>query len=50
MADYGEGLLEEDEANMANMTLMMSSDPTSFEEAIKSLKWRLSMDEEIKCI
>lgn len=44
---FGESLSEEDEENMA---LMMSSDPTSFEEAVKSLKWRLTMDEEIKSI
>lgn len=47
MTDYtsGEDLSEEDEANMA---LMMSSDPTSFEEAIKSSKWKLAMDEHRK--
>jgi len=48
-ADYvfGEGLSEEDEANMA---FLIISDPVNFEEAVKSPKWRLAMDEEIKSI
>lgn len=49
MRDYtcGEDLSEEDEANMA---LMVSPDPTSFEEAVTTSKQRLAMDEEIKSI
>ena len=48
-ADYvfDEGLSEEDETNM---TFFMISDPVNFEEAVKSPKWRLVMDEEIKSI
>lgn len=41
----GKGLSEEDEE--ANMAFFMVSDPVNFEEAVKSLKWRLAMDEEI---
>lgn len=49
MSDYasGEGLSEEDEATLA---LMVSYDPTHFEEAVKSKKWKLAMDEEINSI
>jgi len=32
------------------MTFFMISDPVNFEEAVKSPKWRLVMDEEIKSI
>ncbi|KAI4336284.1 hypothetical protein L6164_014828 [Bauhinia variegata] len=35
---------------MTSTTLIMSSDPSSFEDAVKSSKWRLAMDEEIKSI
>ncbi|KAJ8748036.1 hypothetical protein K2173_011857 [Erythroxylum novogranatense] len=35
----GEGLLEEDEANMVNMAIMMTSDPTSFEKVKIGVKW-----------
>lgn len=47
-SDYesGEGLSEEE----TNMAFMVSSDPTTFEEAIKNTIWRLAMDEEIKSI
>ncbi|KAF2293462.1 hypothetical protein GH714_022661 [Hevea brasiliensis] len=44
----GEGLSEEDEANM--MAYLVISDPTSYEEAVKERKWRLAMDEEIRSI
>ena len=49
LADYnsGEGLSEEDEENM---TFLMIADPVNFEEALKSSKWRLATDEEIKSI
>ena len=49
LADYNsnEGLSKEDEKNM---TFLMISDPVNFEEAVKSRKWRLAMDEEIKFI
>ena len=46
-ADYtfGEALSEEDDANKA---LLMISDPTSFEEAVKTPQLKQAMDEEIK--
>ena len=49
LADYNssEGLSKEDEKNMA---FLMISEPVNFEEAAKSPKWRLIMDEEIKSI
>ena len=45
--NFGEGLYEEDEKNM---TFLMISDLVNFEEAVKSSKCRLVMDEEIKSI
>ena len=45
--NFGEGLFEEDEENMAFLVI---SDPVNFEEALKSSKWRLATDEEIKSI
>lgn len=48
--DYvsGEDLgLSDDESNIA---LIVSSDPLSFEEAVKNTSWRLAMDNEIKSI
>jgi hypothetical protein len=50
MRDYvsGEGLSEEEiELNMAIVT---SDDPLSYEEAVKSYKWREAMDAEIESI
>ena len=32
------------------MALLMISNPVNFEKAVKSPKWRLAMDEEIKSI
>lgn len=48
MNDYvsGEGL-SDDEAHLA---IMVSTDPLSFEEAVKSKNWKLSMDNEIQSI
>ena len=50
MDDYvsGEGLSEEE--NEANMALMVTLDPLSFDEAVKNSKWRLAMDSEIEAI
>jgi hypothetical protein len=48
--DYvtGEGFSDEDiEVNMAQI---VSADPSSFEEAKKSSKWRLAMDAEMQAI
>ncbi|KAL2237777.1 UNVERIFIED_CONTAM: Retrovirus-related Pol polyprotein from transposon TNT 1-94 [Sesamum indicum] len=52
MTDYtsGEELSEDDEENMTSIALVVSSDPTSIEDVVKSSKWRLVMDEEIKFI
>ena len=49
MIDYemGEGLFKEDETNLA---FFMFTDPISFEEALKSAKWRALMDSKIKSI
>ena len=49
MDDYesGEGLSQEDEANMV---LFATVDPVHFEEAVKSQKWKVAMDDEIKAI
>lgn len=49
MDDYesGEGLSQEDEANMV---LFATADPVHFEEAVKSQKWRVAMNDEIKAI
>jgi hypothetical protein len=50
MNDYvtGEGFSDEDiEVNMAQI---VSADPSSFEEAKKSSKWRLAMDAEMQAI
>lgn len=51
-ADYtsGEGISDEDESHLLNMALITTTDPTSFEEAVKSSKWRQAMDEEIRAI
>lgn len=50
MRDYvsGEGLSEEE--NEINMAVVTSTDPMHFEEAVKSSKWRMAMDSEIKTI
>lgn len=52
MTDYksGEGLSKDDEVNMTSISLIVSFNPTSFEDEVKSSKWRLAMDEEIKSI
>ncbi|XP_047159377.1 uncharacterized protein LOC124829844 [Vigna umbellata] len=42
----GEGLSE----NETHMALMVSNDPTCFEEVVKDLNWRWAMDEEIQSI
>ena len=51
MRDYesGEGLSEEEE-NMTNMAMFAGADPISFEEAVKSEKWRNAMNLELESI
>ena len=50
MRDYvsGEGLSEEE--NELHMALVAPADPLSYEEAVKSSKWRQAMDAEIRSI
>ncbi|KAF2287248.1 hypothetical protein GH714_039440 [Hevea brasiliensis] len=48
LLSVGEGLSDEDETNM--MAHLVISDPTDYEEAVKSKKWRMAMDDEIKSI
>ena len=50
MEDYvsGEGLFEKEENNL--LMFVASNDPMSFEEAIKSPKWREAMDLEVKVV
>jgi hypothetical protein len=50
MRDYvsGEGLSEEE--TELNMAIVTSNDPVSYEEAVKSYKWREAMDTEIESI
>lgn len=43
-------IYEEEEVHMVNMVEVNSSDPTTYEEAEKCLKWRKAMDEEMKSI
>jgi len=42
----GEGISED----KGHMALMVSTDPLSYEEVVKSENWRLAMDDEIKSI
>jgi len=50
MRDYvsGEGLSEEE--TELNMAIVTSGDPVSYEEAVKSYKWREAMDAEMESI
>lgn len=50
MQDYesGEGLSEEEDAN--NLVMFTCADPVTFEEAVKSAKWRDAMNVEIEAI
>lgn len=50
MRDYetGEGISEED--NEAHLTMFATTDPTHFEDAVKSEKWRRAMDLEMEAI
>lgn len=48
--DYITGNEAEEDEDIVNMVEMNSTDPVTFEEAEKSLKWREAMDEEIKAI
>jgi hypothetical protein len=52
MQDYesGEGISEEEEETQNLAMLTITSDPTTFEEAVKSEKWRIAMNNEIDAI
>lgn len=46
----GQGLFDEDDASMAHLALCIKQDPTTFEDAVKSEKWRYAIDQEIQAI
>ncbi|KAM1271923.1 hypothetical protein ACFX2J_032678 [Malus domestica] len=50
--DYvsGQGLSDEEHGDMVHLALFSDSDPLTYEEAVKSDKWRHAMDVEIKAI
>jgi hypothetical protein len=50
MQDYetGENLSEEEDLNA--MIILTEDDPSTFEEAVKSKKWRDAMNKEIEAI
>ncbi|KAG7550979.1 GAG-pre-integrase domain [Arabidopsis thaliana x Arabidopsis arenosa] len=50
LSDYVTRNEEDDEEDEVNMVEINSSDPTTFEEAEKSLKWREAMNEEMNSI
>ncbi|KAL0844254.1 hypothetical protein Bca101_017500 [Brassica carinata] len=50
LRDYITGNEIDDEEDVVNMAVVNSSDPQTFEEAEKSLRWREAMDEEIRSI
>lgn len=53
MNDYvteGADIDDDDEVHMANMVEFNSTDPSTFEEAEKSLKWREAMNVEMSSI
>ena len=52
MRDYetGQGLSDEESANMTHLALFTNKDPMTFKEAVKSKKWRQAMDPEIQAI
>jgi hypothetical protein len=52
MQDYASGqyFSDEETANMTLLALLSDSDPMTFEEAVKSEKWRQAMDQEMQAI
>ena len=52
MQDYesGQGLFEEEVSNIAYLALSVDSDPISFEDAVKNVKWRQAINSEIEAI
>lgn len=52
MRDYesGQGFSDEEIANMTHLALFTDGDLVTFEEAVKSEKWRQAMDQEIQAI
>lgn len=49
MRDYEtrQGLSDEEGVNIAHLALLTTNDPMTFEEAVKSEKWRHAMNQEI---
>lgn len=52
MQDYesGQGLSDEENVDMAHLALFSDRDPLTYEDAVKSSKWRQAMDAEVKAI
>ncbi|RVW59737.1 Retrovirus-related Pol polyprotein from transposon TNT 1-94 [Vitis vinifera] len=52
MQDYetGAGLSDEESVNLAQLALFTDSDPTTYDDAVRSEKWRLAMNQEIEAI
>jgi len=52
MQDYesGQGLSKEEVSNIAYLALSVDSDPISFEDAVKNVKWRQAMNSKIEVI
>lgn len=48
--DYVTGNEVDDEEDVVNMVEINTSDPSTFEEAVKILKWKEAMDEEMNSI
>lgn len=50
MRDYesGQGLSDEEIANMTHLALFTDGDPVTFEEVVKSEKWRQAIDQKYK--
>lgn len=50
MRDYVSGEELSEEENVIDMAMVASTDPVCFEDAVKSSRWRMVMDSEIKSI
>lgn len=50
MTDYLSGDELSDEENIAQLALLVDSDPITFDDAMRSSKWRKAMDLEIEAI
>lgn len=52
MQDYesGQGLSDEENVDMAHLALFSDRDPLTYEDAVKSSKWRQAMDAKVEAI